>query len=547
MNRDLSIGLVTLNAKFIHTSIGIRYLRNAARTAGFSGVWIQEFIINQPLWKIAAEIQKRKPDVLGVSIYIWNRVQSFELIERLKKQNPNLSIVVGGPEVSFESSAKDYTVIAGEGEKRWVEFLNFLQLEEPPPEGTLKRWEEYGGDLPDLLVPYLDEDFPQIKNRIAYLETSRGCPYLCSFCISALDKSVRYFDESAINGQIESLMSAGVRQIKFVDRTFNLKPKRMKRLMRELSPYRGASFHFEVVGDLLTPDMMDFLETVPAGMFQFEIGIQTTAESALEAIQRKQYKEKLFENIRRLVWQNRIHLHCDLIFGLPGETLCQILKSFNEVFALKPHELQLGFLKFLPGAPIRSEIESYHYQFQSTPPYEVIANQDLPAENIIYLKKFTEVFDLFSNSKRFRFSIDYLRKTLGPAQLFNKLVIYMDQKDLFLVSHSLDRQYEIFAETFSLQSDPLARDLLKLDYLYAQRSFRLPAFLRSGSLESPEPRYKAWQGDRTTPLIPFRHEILLTDSGVELRPSATLLYYAIAHPTKDNGYIQTPSIVKVDS
>ena len=201
-----SIGLVTLNAKFIHSSLGLRYLRNAARDAGHKNVWIKEFVINQPVLKIASEIQKLKPNILGIGIYIWNRHQSFELIERLQKQNPNLKIVIGGPEVSFEiETSINRPVISGEGEKKWLEYLKIIGKGEIPSEEVLNRWKTYGKDLPDLSPAYIEEDYPQLNNRIVYFETSRGCPYLCSFCLSALDKTVRYFDDKIIYKQIKSL------------------------------------------------------------------------------------------------------------------------------------------------------------------------------------------------------------------------------------------------------------------------------------------------------------------------------------------------------
>ena len=542
-----SIGLLTLNAKFIQTSLSLRYLRNAARAVGFQNVWLREFVINQPTWKIAAEIHKLRPDILGISIYIWNRAQSFELIERLKKQNPELEVVIGGPEVSFETQLSDqYTTISGEGENKWVEFLQFQQSNEAIPQNVRERWNTYGVDLPELVPPYIEEDYSQLKNRIAYIETSRGCPYLCSFCLSALDKKVRYFDSNSMRKQIEQLVSAGARRIKFVDRTFNLKPAQMQELMQWLTRFKGASFHFEIVGDILTPNMLDFFSTVPEGMFQFEIGVQTTDDNTQDSIQRKQNNKKLFSAIEDLGRQNKIHCHCDLIFGLPGESLEEMLKSFEEVLALRPQELQLGFLKFLPGAPINEVIEKYGYQFQSTPPYELISNHDLSADEILYLKKFTEVFDLFYNSKRFCFTLDNLFKSWQPIKLFNHLLEYLEERDLLFQSHSLERQYKILYDACSLMDGQLGFDLLKLDYLFAQRTFHLPRFLINRPERNEIPRPKTWQGDRKTLVVPFDHEIQWTGSGVKMTAVSNILHYAIVHPNGDSGYIQQPSIILVD-
>ena len=538
-----SIGLITLNAKFIHSSLSLRYLRNAAREAGHKNVWIKEFVINQPVWKVASEIQKLKPDILGVGIYIWNRNQSFELIERLQKQNPNLKIVIGGPEVSFETeTSADCPVISGEGEKKWLEYLQIIDQGEVPSKEVLDRWKTYGSDLPDLKPAYLEEDYSQLKNRIVYFETSRGCPYLCSFCLSALDKTVRYFDDEQIYNQIKNLIDAGVKKLKFVDRTFNLKPSRMKTLMEWLSQFIGSEFHFEVVGDILTPDILRFLETVPPGMFQFEIGIQTIDESVQESIDRKQNNQKLFDTIKTLLVQDRIHFHCDLIFGLPGENMEKILNSFREVLSLRPHELQLGFLKFLPGAPIKNKIHSHKYEYQSTPPYELISNKDLSAEEVDYLKKFADIFDRFYNSKRFRFCIAHILKNMDPVTLFDRLLHHHESNNLFMNPVSLDTQYEIFQQTFFANPSCEEKDLLKLDYLYSQRAYRLPAFLSEKSIFSG----KTWKQDRKTPIISFQHKIEISGSQAHLKSMEHPVYYAISHSNNGGGYFHHPILNRIE-
>jgi len=543
-----SIGLITINAKFIHSSLGLRYLRNAARSAGYENVWIQEFALGQPIWKISAEILKKNPSVIGIGIYIWNRIQSFELIERLKKQSPEIKIIIGGPEISFdEPDFQDdsiFALISGEAEKKWVDALEHIENNQSPAPETLKRWSSYGEDLPLLELPYLEEDLPALQNRMVYFETSRGCPYLCSFCLSALDRSVRYFKDEEIEGQIEFLINGGVRQIKFVDRTFNLKPKRMKELISRLSSYKGASFHFEVVGDILTADLTEFLKTVPEGMFQFEIGVQTTTEPVQANIQRKQDNRKLLENLKSLIEADKIHLHCDLIFGLPGETLQELLNSFETIASLKPHELQLGFLKFLPGAPIRKDISEHEYQYQTSPPYEFISHKNLSAQETLYLKKFAEVFDLFYNSKRFAFSFGHLSKKMSIVKIIDLLLEYMESKDLLMSPHSLENQYRIFYETFDVGSDPLSFDFLRFDYLYAQRVFRLPEFIKSWGSEAKNEKFKTWKVDRQTPLIPFNHEINLAGKDLQLRPSGFPIYYAIAHSKNKDGYMQKPRIVE---
>ena len=533
-----SIGLITLNAKFIHSSLSIRYLRNVTKSQGFENVWIQEFVISQPIWKIASEILNNKPDILGISVYIWNRGQSFELIERLKKQDPSIRVVIGGPEVSFDMTSTDqYTVIAGEGEKKWIEFLGQFHKKTIPSDEKLKDWESYGENLPELTPAYIKEDLSQLKNRIVYLETSRGCPYLCSFCLSALDKTVRFFDDHTIHQQINLLIKGGVTKIKFVDRTFNLKPLHMKELMSWLSKFDGVAFHFEVVGDLLTKDLLDFLETVPKGMFQFELGVQTTDQSSQEKIKRKQNNQKLFSAIERLISSNLIHIHCDLIFGLPGETIDDILNSFEEVCMLLPHELQLGFLKFLPGAPIKKIIDDYGYEYQSTPPYEFILNNNLSASQLNYLKKFEDIFDIFYNSKRFRFTVQFLLKKLPAIKVFNLLLEHMESNNLLNQPHSLNSQYKIIHDTFDLDSASASLDILRLDYLYAQRVYRLPGFL-----EIDGARQKTWEGDKKTPLVPFLHTINISKGKLEIKPASSMQFCAVVHPTEPSGYLSPPCL-----
>ncbi|MFQ5481506.1 MAG: DUF4080 domain-containing protein [Nitrospinaceae bacterium] len=538
-----AIGLITLNAKFIHSSLSLRYLRNAARQAGYSRIWLREFTIHHPLWKIALEIQNQNLDILGVSVYIWNRKPTLELIERLQKQNPKLRIVVGGPEVSFEKHPlSGCTLIAGEGESKWVQCLGYMARGESPPVEIVEGWRTHGTDLPALIPPYLPEDLPQLKNRFAYLEASRGCPYRCSFCLSALDEKVRFFDENVVQQQLRLLLEGGVRKIKFVDRTFNLSPQRMQRLIQWLSRYPDREFHFEVVGDLLSADMLTFLQAVPPGMFQFEIGVQTLDTAVNNRLDRHQDNGKLFRAIRRLIAEERIHVHCDLIFGLPGETLEGTMESFEEVFALNPHALQLGFLKFLPGAPIHRWVEPYGYVFQSAPPYEVIGNRDLSPEEILHLKEFAEVFDLFNNSKRFQFSINHQVTRQRPRALFEKLLQGLKARGPSENALSLEGQYQVFSETFKVEEEPLAMDLLKLDYLYNQRNYRLPDFMRQQGWSDSAAKLGAWEGDRKTPIVAFRHEIQGQGSQIVLTPAPTVRYYAIAHAAGSSGYLRRPRV-----
>ena len=544
-----SIGLVTLNAKYIHLALSLRYLRNAAHAAGFERVWLREFTIQMPAWKMAAELFVQQPAVLGFSVYIWNREQTFALIEMVKKQRPETVIVVGGPEVSFEPAPPspyiDFT-ISGEGERKWVELLECLARGAPPSPGAQQRWRAYGNDLPALAdLPYREQDYAELKHRLAYLETSRGCPYSCSFCLSALDKQVRFFDDSAVKAQIETLIERGARKIKFLDRTFNLRKNRVLELFRWLMQFEGVEFHFEVVGDLLDDAVLTLLETAPEGMFQFEVGIQSADEGVLSKIHRSQKLDKLFGALRRLRAANRVHLHGDLIWGLPGETPDMIRQSFERALALRPHELQLGFLKFLPGAPIRGLIASEGYVFQDSPPYELISHRGLAAETVVALKRFEEIFDAYYNSGRFRFTLERLFSLGGGWDLFARLAAYYQEQGLLLRSHSLENRFEHFWHCFrAALPEPELRDLLRLDYFFHHRGHRTPDFLRDAELESTvEPAAaRRLNGDST--LVAFRHRIAFANGHAELTPSAVPIRYIFIYPKASQGYFYHPAMTE---
>ncbi|MCH8842224.1 MAG: DUF4080 domain-containing protein [SAR324 cluster bacterium] len=560
---DASIGLVTLNAKFVHVALSVRYLRNAARSAGYANVWIREFTIQIPVWKMAADIQAMAPAVVGFSIYIWNREATFALIELLKKQIPSLITVVGGPEVSFEPAPPtpyiDY-VISGEGEAKWTELLALLASGRQPGKETVARWLAYGSDLPELRdLPYLEEDFAGLEHRLVYLETSRGCPFTCSFCLSALDRQVRFFDEHRVKGHIEDLIAAGVRRIKFLDRTFNLGKKRVTGLFSWLMQFQAVEFHFEVVGDLLDDQMIDLLEKAPLGMFQFEIGIQTTDEAVLNRIQRRQKVDRLFDAIRRLRTADRVNIHADLIWGLPGESVEQIRSTFADVVALRPHQLQLGFLKFLPGAPIRRLIDEEAYVYQDGPPYEVISNRLLSATAILELKRFEEVFDLYYNSQRFGFTLERLYQVMSPWNVFQRLSEYFSSHNLLLVSHSLDNQYRYLWECFRPElPEEEFRDLLKLDYFCHHRAHRVPDFLQDtqarghGLAGSGTPRAggraprAARRSGAHTSVAAFVHHIEIGAHEAKLKRASHPVWYEFNYPREQQGYFFRPKVRLVE-
>jgi radical SAM superfamily enzyme YgiQ (UPF0313 family) len=550
---EVSIGLVTLNSKYVHIALALRCLRNAARDAGFAGTWLAEYTIQTPLWKVAAELMARRPAVLGFAIYIWNRRQTLDLIELVKKQHPGLLVVVGGPEVSFEAGPPSPyvdVVIAGEGERKWVECLQLWAQGQQPDEATRRRWAAYGSDLPALeALPYREEDLAGLADRLVYLETSRGCPFSCSFCLSALDEQVRFYPDDAVQAHIGRLIAAGARRIKFLDRTFNLRKPRVRKLFRWLMGFPGVEFHFEVVGDLLDEEMLALLAEAPPGMFQFEVGIQSASAETQARVERRQHQPRLFEVIRRLVADGRVHLHADLIWGLPGEGLAEIRASFEQVIALQPHELQLGFLKFLPGAPIRRLIEPHRYVFQDGPPYELIAHERLSAEEVLSLKRFEAVFDATYNSGRFRFTLRRLMRERGAWALFSTLAEHFAAHGLLVPAHSLEGllgHLHRCAQGWIAQDE--LSDLLKLDYFYNHpaRAGRVPALL-NGRETAETPAVRAWRKAQPNGAVAaFRHRIALRDGTAELEPSPQPVWYAFRYPQRQaergGGYFFRPTL-----
>jgi anaerobic magnesium-protoporphyrin IX monomethyl ester cyclase len=548
--RTASIGLITLNARYVHMALSVRCLRSAARGAGFSGVWLREYTVQTPAWKMAAELLAQRPAVLGFSVYIWNREPTLALIELLRKQAPELRIVVGGPEVSFEPAPLPYVdeIIAGEGERKWVELLTLLAEGREPDAATRARWAAYGTDLPALeALPFEAEDLVGLKHRLVYLESSRGCPFSCAFCLSALDEAVRFYPDAAVRAASEALVAAGARRIKFLDRTFNLGRARVRALFAWLMRFAGVEFHFEVVGDLLDEPLLALLETAPRGMFQFEIGIQSAHPETQRRVARHQKQARLFDAVGRLRRAGRVHLHLDLIWGLPGETLAEIRSSFEAVLALRPHQLQLGFLKVLPGAPIRSQVAAHGYVFQDRPPYEVIRSDDLSAGTVLALKRFEEVFDLYYNGGHHRFTLERLFQVRPPWEVFQALADHFLAEGLLVPAHGLDeltRHLLACARPWLPEAELI--DLLKLDYCFHHRARRVPAFLKGEPVAEPVVAREKRQGDPRCTVVAFRHRIALHDGGVVLEPSKRPVWYAFGYPERTGGYFFHATLQALD-
>lgn len=359
---------------------------------------------------IAETILKKRPKILGLGVYIWNARQSYDLVSLLKRLDPSLTIVLGGPEVSYESETQSICQLADHTIKGEADFL-FRDFCRAYFSGTPNKEKFICGPLPDIkkiASPYRHYSAEDIKNRVIYVEASRGCPYKCEFCLSSLDKEVRSFDLEIFLNDMEFLIEKGVRQFKFVDRTFNLNFTTSGRILKFfLSRMQfGLFLHFEMVPDRLPAELQELIKQFPPGSLQFEIGVQTFTPEVAKRVSRQQNIPKTVENFQFLTNQTNVHIHSDLIVGLPGETLEGFQASFDALYALKPHEIQVGILKRLKGTPITRHDKEWQMIYQEDPPYTIVQTSTMPYEMLQRLTRFAKFWDLYANSGNFK-------KTMG--------------------------------------------------------------------------------------------------------------------------------------
>ncbi|HHT66024.1 MAG: B12-binding domain-containing radical SAM protein [Caldicoprobacterales bacterium] len=493
----MKILLTTLNAKYIHSSLALRDLQAYCRD-DYPGIIIQEYTINDPSEKIVAGLVKQQPDLLCFSCYIWNIEQILNVVDTVKKILPNCIILLGGPEVSYDGEAVmnenpliDF-IAEGEGEKTFKELLDCITQDCEPINVKGLIWRKEGGLIHNGCRPPITLDeipfayekgFHGMNNKIIYYETSRGCPFNCQYCLSSTTGHVRFLSLERVKRELAYFVHSGVRQVKLVDRTFNCNPCRAKEIFRFLIELGGkTNFHFEMAGDLIDEEMLSILSLAPVGMFQFEIGIQSAKQETLKEIKRKTNLKQIEYAVSRLIQLDNIHIHLDLIAGLPKEDLSSMAGSLNKVLALSPHRLQLGFLKLLKGSGLRKEADKYHYQYTSYPPYEVLSNHVLSFTELTGLKQIEELVELYYNSHRFDRSMEYLaRQTEGDFFLiFKQMADYWETNDYFRYSHSNLSLYEYllnFAKTLSFVDHQLFGELLLFDYQLHEKPSRYPAGL----------------------------------------------------------------------
>lgn len=489
------IVLAAINSQYVHLNLAVRYLKKYAEINNDVKVDIYETNINNQLLNIIKDIFELNPDKIIFSTYIWNKEYVFEIVKEIKKVLPNVKIILGGPEVSFgwekvmEENPEIDNILVGEGEKV---FLNFLTNENDKVMGLVYRKdgevcfngsEKIIEDLDIIPFPYEKEEL-QDKTKIFYYESSRGCPFNCSYCMSSIDKTVRYYSLDRVKEDLKIFLDSPIRLLKFVDRTFNLKKERYMEIWKFLlENYReGITFHFEINANIFDDETLDFLETVPRGYFQFEIGVQTINADTMKSINRNNVLDKLAHNVRRI--NKNIHLHLDLIAGLPYETYEIFKKSFEYVHDLKPEMIQLGFLKLLKGTQMYNEIEKYEYKYFSKPPYEIFSNKFLSFAEIIKLKNLEKILDYYYNSEKFSMSTDYIIKNHyeNSFGFYEEIAEYYDKKGYLKISHKETALFNILYDFYrekQFEDVEIFEEYLKFDFIMLGKPGFYPEWLIS--------------------------------------------------------------------
>lgn len=493
----MKIILSTLNSKFIHSSLSIRYLKDYIKD--ILDVEIREYTINQNIDYIVSDLYKSDANIICFSTYIWNSIETFEICETLKIVKPDLKIILGGPEVSYdgvrvleENPYIDY-VIYGEGEEIFRELTKSLLNDDKDLshiDGLIYFKENQIiknsprpliCDLDKIPSPYInfDDDF---KNKIVYFESSRGCPFACKFCLSSTIKGVRYFDLDKVKEELNNLIEANVKQVKFVDRTFNANKRYSMEIMKfiiEKNP-NDINFHFEVTAHLIDDEMLEFLSTVKEGLFQFEVGVQTTNPKTIKAIGRTTDFERLKKVTKQIKSYQNIHQHLDLIAGLPYEDYDSFGKSFNDIYDIKPEKIQLGFLKLLKGSELRSDEEKYGYKYLDVPPYEVLESKYISYGEIIKLKGIEDLVEKYYNEGYFQHSLEYIINNYyynNPFEFYNDFSSYWEEKGHNKVSNSRKKLYDILIDYYKykdFKDFSVFSNLVKLDFIMNNKGNKVP-------------------------------------------------------------------------
>jgi radical SAM superfamily enzyme YgiQ (UPF0313 family) len=425
--------LCTLNARYSHASLGLRYLRAnmgdlAARTE------LAELVLGVKTEAAVERLLATRPRIVGFGVYIWNVEETTRIVAMLKTVAPEVVVVLGGPEVSFEVEGQRICVLADHVVTGWGD-VTFPKLARAILDGPRPLMKVHAGEQPplaDIAMPYAEYTDEDIARRHIYVEASRGCPFKCEFCLSALDKTAWPFDLEAFLAELAALWQRGARQFKFVDRTFNLNIRTSLAILGfflerlEANPQDPCFVHFEVVPDHLPEALKDGIRRFPAGTLQLELGIQSFNPEVQKRVSRRQDNERACENLRWLRQESQAHLHVDLIAGLPGETLVSFGAGFDRLFALEPHEIQFGILKRLRGTPIIRHTEAHRMRYNPDPPYNILATDVLDFATLQRLSRFARYWDLVANSGRMRDAQPLLLGEPGEGSAFTRFLDFSD-------------------------------------------------------------------------------------------------------------------------
>lgn len=504
----MKILLTTLNSKFIHTNLAIRYLNQMVKDIEAIDVDIREYTINNELDFILKDIYANNYDVILFSTYIWNVNDIVKICNNLKKVNKNVKIALGGPEVTYDSeeSMKKYDfvdyILYGEGELVFRDFVKYLKgdIDIKDVDGLVYRnngeivRNKPMKDIENLDIipsPYVDLNKADYENRIVYYETSRGCPFNCQYCLSSTLQGLRYFSIDRVKSDLKALIDSRVSQIKFIDRTFNANKKFAMEIMQFLMENDNdyTTYHFEVTAHLLTEDMLEFLKECKEGLFQFEIGVQTTNEKVLEAVGRRDDFSKLSYVVQKIASYRNIHQHLDLIAGLPYEDYNSFENSFNDVFNLGIEHLQLGFLKMIKGTGIRNNADEHEFRYKDYPPYEVLYNKYITYNEILKLKDIEEILERYFNSKNFVLSMRYIIHNYykeSPFKFFEDFATYFDKNGYFNMSQGKNQLYKILLDFYTEQINKnieLFTEIIKYDYISLGKTSNVPGFMSKIEVE----------------------------------------------------------------
>ena len=488
----MNVVLSTLNSKFIHSSLALRYLKAYGEAHG-QAYDIVEYTINMPVLHILSDITEHDIDILGFACYIWNIEMTLHVVDMVKAVRPDIKIVLGGPEVSFTADELlercpniDY-IVQGEGEEAFHALVTALQLGndglDPVIPGVRGRRDSSilgsleaveVSDLSSIPFPYTEEDMEDLEHKIIYYESSRGCPFSCQYCLSGNKNTVRFFPQERTLEELQWFIDHGVKQVKFVDRTFNCAPHHHRPLMEFMRDSdTDMNFHLEMEPELMTEWETNILCETPPGRIQIEVGVQSTHKKTLDAINRYNDWPYIQKSIRPIIQAGRTHVHMDLIVGLPHEDFNRFGQSFNDLFSLQPHALQIGFLKLLKGSGVR-RMREYKYVADPLAPYEVLSTHVLPYDDVRFLKYFEDVFERFYNSERFRTTFGYIGQQLihGETDAFT---YFCDMTRAWLKegNHKVNLkdidQIEFLYRFFLHKGDTIAAELLQYDTLVSYR------------------------------------------------------------------------------